>query len=47
MGVIMLLLFGKNRRAMMPLAPALALGTVISLLWGDALIDAFAAMLAV
>lgn len=44
MGALMLLLFGKNRKAMMPLAPALALGTVIALLWGEPIIEAITAM---
>ncbi len=44
MAAILLLLFGKNRRAMMPLAPALALGTVVALLWGEPILDAIAAM---
>ena len=41
MGVVLILVFGRNRRAMMPLAPALALGSVISLLWGQRIIAAF------
>lgn len=41
MGIVMMLIFGRNRRAMMPLAPALALGAVIALLWGEPIIGAF------
>lgn len=40
-GVILLAVFGRNRRAMMPLAPSLCLGMVIALLWGDQMIEAF------
>lgn len=44
MGAVLLVIFGKNRRTMMPLAPALSLGTVVALLWGDRIIDAFVAL---
>lgn len=45
MGVIMLAVFGRNRKAMMPLAPALALGTVVALLWGEPILSALTATL--
>lgn len=44
MASVMLLLFGKNRKAMMPFAPALALGTVVALLWGEPILQAVIAL---
>ena len=37
-GVVQLVAYGRNKRAMMPLAPFLALGMVVSLLWGGQLL---------
>ena len=46
-GAVLLAVFGRNRRAMMPLAPSLCLGGVIALLWGNPIIDYFVSLLAV
>ena len=46
-GAILLAVFGRNRRAMMPLAPSLCLGGVIALLWGNTIIDHFVSLLAI
>ncbi len=38
--IVLMVAYGRGRKAMLPLVPALSLGMVVSLLWGDAILAA-------
>ena len=38
MAIVLMIAFGRTRKAMLPLVPALSLGLVVALLWGDAIL---------